>query len=63
MEKNKEQLVNNYKVDIYSYDKEDNKKILLQLLKVAYNDSRKESIETILNKYKEDEEIEKNYLN
>lgn len=59
LEKNKEQLVNNYKVDIYSYDKEDNKKILLQLLKVAYNDSRKESIETILNKYKEDEEIEK----
>lgn len=60
LEKNKEQLLNNYKADIYSYDKENNKKILLQLLKVAYNDSRKESIEAILNKYKEDEEIERN---
>ena len=59
LEKNKEQLVNNYKVDIHSYDKENNKKILLELLNVAYNDSRKESIETILNKYKEDEEVEK----
>ncbi|MEJ6470502.1 MobA/MobL family protein [Fusobacterium nucleatum] len=60
LEKNKEQLLNNYKADIYSYDKENNKKILQQLLKAAYNDSRKESIETILNKYKEDEEIERN---
>ena len=59
LEKNKEQLLNNYKADIYSYDKENNKKILQQLLKAAYNDSRKESIETILNKYKEDEEVEK----
>ncbi|ERT35068.1 MobA/MobL family protein [Fusobacterium animalis] len=60
LEKNKEQLLNNYKADTYSYDKENNKKILQQLLKAAYNDSRKESIETILNKYKEDEEIERN---
>ena len=59
LEKNKEQLLNNYKEEMYPYDKEINKKILLQLSKVAYNDSRKESIETILNKYKEDEEIEK----
>ena len=60
LEKNKEQLLNNYKADIYSYDKENNKKILQQLLKAAYNDSRKENLESILNKYKEDEEIEKN---
>ena len=31
LEKNKEQLLNNYKEEMYPYDKENNKKILLQL--------------------------------